>query len=405
MEDAPVADGAAVVLDAEGRRNQAKCRKCFTHGSRGFMEMKRLISRTPDAPWVANMPLQDAVKAPSLRCLQYLVDEVKVKTLNLRVQTYTPLQLSVVWGRVEVMAFLLARGADVMLDTPESVVDKARLRQQRLREAHARSGDGAEFEGFTVTRSQIEPMLEEGIVMLEVLQGVEKYGSYAAWAEHNPSHRLVKIFSPDTSCAEPRYQLVVLRALTRADKASLLPEAERKALLAEAAAHAAEVAKDEMELIDALREADFSEQTAKELRDTFRKPTVKALRAMKLTSAEIEAGLEPIVRNRRITEGEQRQFIRFVRELEVPKLAQASSAPSNASAKAATKSKAKAAPAAKAALLAAAGKGAGKNSSGYPKAQLPAKKKKAAIDSMALMFNPDLPDGAFILMVGFLRGM
>ncbi|CAK0823854.1 unnamed protein product, partial [Prorocentrum cordatum] len=224
------------------------------------------------------IPLSDAIKMDNLAILRYLVEEVKVETLNLQVEGYSPVQLAVIWGKPEILVYLLSRGGDPLLGSEYSAADMARMRQQRLREAHANSGDGAEFEGFSITRREIEPLLEEGQVILEVMEGVEAQGSFQAWAERNGRHPLVRRFSEGVVCSEPRYQLLVARELVATQRATLLSLPERAALEAEAAALEAARAKEEQPLADVLVEAGFTSSAAKELRDAFRIPTLKKLR-------------------------------------------------------------------------------------------------------------------------------
>lgn len=407
---APRANSAAEVLDAETLNHLRTCRTLSGQGAAGVVQLRRMVEETPDAPWVRRIPLTDAVMSDSISCLRYLVDEVQVDTLNARIDGYTPLQKAVIWGRLNIMVYLLSRGADLLWDGESSVVDMARLRQQRLQEALDQAGDGTEFEGFSITRSKIEPLLEEGCAMLQVLEGIESYGSYQAWAEHNGAHPLVKRYSHDIRSSEPRYQLSVLRALVLAGRASLLSRAERSALAAAEAAEAAAKAKEEQSMMDALVEAGFSAEAAKEIRDSFRIPTLKALRAAKLSTEDIEARLEAPVRQRRLKEGERRRFARYIRELEDSVVAQpaAAVAPTKAAAKGTAKSKAKGpAPAAKAALLAAMGaKGAGRSTAAKESAlkDQPAKK-STALDSIALLFHEGLPDHGFMLIIRLVFGV
>lgn len=405
-----MANAAAEVLDSETLNHLRTCRTLSGQGAAGVVQLRRKVEETPDAPWVRRIPLTDAVMSDSISCLRFLVDEVQVDTLNARIDGYTPLQKAVIWGRLNVMVYLLSRGADLLLEGGSSVVDMARLRQQRLQEALDQAGDGAEFEGFSITKTRIEPLLEEGRGMLQVLEGIESYGSYQAWAEHNGDHPLVKRYSHDIRSSEPRYQLCVLRALVLLGRASLLSRAERSALAAAEAAEAAAQAKEEQSLLDALVEAGFSADTAKEIRDAFRIPTLKALRAAKLSAEDIEARLEPTVRQRRMKEGERRRFVRYVRELEdsVAAPPAAAAAPTKATAKSTAKSKAKGPPpAAKAALLAAMGaKGAGRSTAAKESASKDQQAKKgAAMDSIALVFHEALPDNGFTLIIRFMFGV
>eukprot|EP00933_Yihiella_yeosuensis_P034450 TRINITY_DN27937_c0_g1_i1.p1 TRINITY_DN27937_c0_g1~~TRINITY_DN27937_c0_g1_i1.p1 ORF type:complete len:454 (+),score=94.75 TRINITY_DN27937_c0_g1_i1:114-1364(+) len=406
--------GSEIKLSAQDLAKIRTCVTCFDQGLKGLGQLRKEIDKEPDAKWVRYIPLNDAVKADTIPCLRYLVDDVKVETLNVKHTRYLPLELAIIWGKTEVMVFLLSRGADPMLGQESSVVDKARLRQQRLEEAHERAGDGMEFEGFSITKAQIEPLIVEGLGMLEILKGIESYGSYLLWAEQNGNHPLVKRFSGNLNFAEPRYQLAVLRALVREEKASIKSGSDRAALAAEDARKAAIAAKEEQPLIDALVEYGFSADAAKEIRDCFRLPTVKALKNAKLSAEDVDKRLEASVRTKRMTEGNGRKAARFVRELDdfiaaagnkaAPVAKAAAKAPA-----AKAKTKAAAAPKANAALLAAMGaKGAGKG--GYPtKAAAPSKEpqsKKAvgSIDGFEVMFRPDLPDDAFMHITCFIVG-
>jgi len=312
--------------------------------------------------------------------------------VNKRTKGYTPLQVAVIFGKMDILVYLLARGADPMLESASSVVDMARLRQQRLLEALERSGDGAEFEGFSVTRSEIEPMVKSGEAMVDILEGVKSYGSFSPWAKDNGHNPLVRRFSNYINFSECRYEMVLLRALVTPGRATLHSDSARAAIAAELAVKAAKKAKDEQPLFEALKEAGFLARQAKDIRDTFRTPTVISLKMAKLSDEYVESQLDVYVRSGRMSEGERRRMVRFVRDLDQPE--EPAPAPKPSAKKSA---KSKAAPAA--ALMALSAKGAGK--AGYPKAA-PAKKKASALDGIAMFFTPDLPDSAFMLVTKFL---
>ena len=61
--------------------------------------MTLIVMTAPDAPWVRQIELNGAVMAGDLSSLRYLVDEVKVKTMNVKIGGYYPLHLSIIWGR------------------------------------------------------------------------------------------------------------------------------------------------------------------------------------------------------------------------------------------------------------------------------------------------------------------
>lgn len=399
----------AVALDEQSLKQVRRCRICMGQGLNGFAELKAVVRKAREAAWISQIPLNDAVKSNCLPSLRFLLEEAKVETLNVNLDGYTPLQLAVIWGKPHIMVYLLSLGADPMLEG-DSVVEMARVRQQRLQRAFDEAGDGVEFEGVSITKNKIEPLIREGHNMVEVLEGVEAEGSFSVWAGKNSTNPLVRRFAVQVENAEPRYKLAVCRALVLAEKATLRSAAERDEVFAEEVAEAAARAKEECPLKDALIADGFSASTAKEIQDAFRQvTTVKSLKDAALSTEEIDKGLDVYVRNGRVTEGDRRKFIRFVREVEqptAPALTQASPAKSTAAGKAKAKS---AAPAAKAALLAMASKGAKAAGRGYASAKAaPAKgsgSKAAAIDGMPLLFNVDLPSSAFMLITCFLHGI
>lgn len=362
------------------------------------MELKKTVKAANGAPWIHHIPLNEGVSSDNMSCVRYLVDEIKVETMNKKFNSYTALQCSIIWGKLDIMVYLLSRGGDPMLAGGTSIVDMGRLRQQRLQSALDEAHDGAEFEGVTITKSQIRPLFQKGVEMLEVLEGVEKYGSFPAWAQSNGSHPLVKRFSSGLGFAECRYELAFLRALVLAERASLHKESVRAKIAAEHAAELAAKAKEEQPLMDALVEAGYSKKQAKDIRDTFSQPTVKALKAAQLSAEYMEKQLDVYVRQGHMSEGERRRFIRLARESEEP-----APAASKAAAKSTAKAKAKP-PAAMAALKAAGAKAAAKgNAAAKAGSGATAKAQKGGpIDSIAMLFSADLPDSVFMHTTRFL---
>lgn len=386
--------------------------KCLLYsGNNALNELMKIVNGAKQTPYVRQIPLNDAVMKDSLRCQQYLIDDVRVETINRKTKGYFPLEVAVIWGKTASMVYLLSRGADPMLGTDSSVVDMGRRRQQRLQKASIESGDGAEFEGVVITRAQIEPLLKEGRVMLEVLEGVESCGSYAAFANANPRNDLVRRCPRDMGFAESRYQFLVLRSSVLAGRATRLPAEIRAAIAAEAAAKAAALAREDQTVKEALIEAGFAELKATDINDRFRYATLRELKNAKLDQAAIESKLDSFVFQNRMVTGDVRRFVRFVRELEegvpVPAADVAASSKASSSsgaAKAAAKSKtAKPNPAA-AALLAAAKAGAKAGAKGgYPDTKQSTAKvaqPKAAVgpDGIDLLFRAELPDNAFMLI-------
>jgi len=373
--------------------------KMLTAQPGNIMQLRRLIRKSPDATWVRQISLNDAVMTGTLGSLRYLVDELKVETLNASSKGYTPLQLAVIWGQFEVLVYLLSRGGNPMLEEESSVLAMCRVRQQRLQEGWEGAEDSAEFERFNITKRKRETLLEEGVEMLKVLEGVDRYGSYLEWAKENSSHKLVKRFSANIRSAEPRYQFVLLRGLALASRASLLPMAERKAVDEQLAHEALIKAKEERPLTDALIEGGFSADVSKAIADTWRYvANLKALREAKLSNEEIEAKLDCFLHSGRMKEGERRKFTGFVRTLEEPAARAPAPKPALSKSGGYPKSKAKAS-APNAALLAAAkakaAAAAAKSGAGPAKAAA-GKKPSTAIDGLAMLFNEGMPDEAFM---------
>jgi len=380
---------------------------CCSQGEGGLIELKSMVVAAADAPWVRQIELNPAVTSANLACLRYLIEDVKVETLNTKSNSYSPLQLAVIWGHTDIVVYLLSHGADPMLGQESCVVKMARTRQQRLQEAFEQANDGIEFENVSITKGRIGPLLTEGFELLQVLDGVGSYGSFRAWAIRNSGHPLVKRFSKQIMFSERRYELVTIRALVVLGRASLRPAGERASLEARAAEEAAALARDEKTVLDALVEVGFTQVGAKAIHDSiawyYRVKTVKELRTAKLSSEDIEKSLESLVFQKILPQGDCRRFIRWARELEEPAKAVESAAPSKAPAKSAPKSKAKSGyPAASAALLAMSSKGKGKSIAAK---QQPAKssqpKKKEMMDPIGLLFHEDLPDNAFMLITCF----
>lgn len=391
-------------LDGQYSDIFSRCKSYSGAGEKGLVEMRRLVKASPDAPWVRRIRLNDAILADQIVVLRYLLDEIKVETLNASIGGYYPLQLAVIWGRIHIIVFLLSRGADPRLDSACSVVDQAKLRQHRLQDAFEKAGDGAEFEGVMITKSQIRELIDTGTEMLEILQGVEAHGSYISWAQHNCFHPLVRRFSRDIRSSKPRYDSALLRALVLSGRASLRSTEERSALREADAAKKAEQAKLQTALDEVLLAAGFTADASKSISGHLRLKTYKDLLAAELSQDQIEKDLDSLIRSRRITEGEQRKFQRFVRELdEAP--AQPAAASSSGGYKSTAKAKAKsgAAPKAKAALMAMAAKAPTKAA---PAKKAEAKPKiKGGIDPIAVLLSVDLPDSAFMNVVRFVYGV
>lgn len=307
----------------------------------------------------------------NITTLRFLVDEVGVKTLNSDCKGYTPLQMAVVWGQVDILVYLLTRGAEPNLWMKSSVVDQARRRQTRLEASLSKAEEYPD--SCNLDPQQILDLFEKGKVMLEVLEGVEAQGSYNAWAVRNRSHPLVRRFSWDLGDPEPRFRLTVLRALTLANRASLLPERE-----------VLESCEPGEALTKALGRLGLGNR-AHELQDALQAFTVPQLQQKNLTREDFDNLLRPVAL---LSDGEHRRLWRFVMELQEDQKPKAKTRATNGYV-------------AKAALLA-----------------LPRTKRKAAAeatiegvpraafaDGLQLIFHEALPDTAFVLVVSFCYGL
>lgn len=357
-------------------------------GLQGYKQLQRAVEegKVSGASWPYQIYLNNAVMTGNITTLRYLVDEVGVKTLNSDCKGYSPLQMAVVWGQLEILVYLLTRGAEPYLWTSKSVVDQTRRRQVRLQASLSKSEEHPD--SCNLDPQQILELYEKGKVMLEVLEGVEAYGSYNAWAVRHRSHPLVRRFSWDLGDPEPRLRLVVLRALILANRASLLPSSEREAL------EPSMEPKGEA-LTKALGSLGLGHR-AHELQDALQVFTVQQLREKQLTREDFDNSLRPVAL---LSDGEHRRLWRFIMELQENQQNQQQKVKSSKANGGATNTKA--------ALLAmsrpsrfvakAAQESAGGNA-GRPKMD-------GFADGLQLIFNEALPDTAFTLVVSFCHGL
>jgi len=345
-------------------------------GLTGFVLLQRKLEAAQGSPWVTQIHLNNAVKTGNITVLRYLIDEAGVQTLNREISGYTALQMAVVWGQLDIIVYLLTRGADPLLwKDGGSAADQARVRQERLHAYLERSADlPRDFSNLDPRK--VASLYEEGKVMLEVLEGVESAGSYVAWARAHRGHPLVKRFSWDLADPEPRRRLAVLRTLALLGRAALRPAAER-------AMRPAAPAEEEAEpLAQALAKLGLGSR-ARELQDALQLCSVAELREARLLREEFEARLRGVAG---VTDGQHRRLWRFVVELQQPA----------------------AAPQAKAALLSAAGRAAkAPTAAKVPTPFAPAawSPQRAQADFLDVLFHEGLPDSAFMLVTRFLLGL
>jgi len=385
-------------LSERDRQFVLTCNKMTCHDST-VATMRRKVELTRNAP-VHLIAVNGFITQPNFQILRFLCDELKVKTLSAKILRYRPLDLAIIWGLPDVVVYLLSRGADPMFHTDSSAVKKARDRQRNLQDAFDKGVDGAEYENFVITKAQIKPLLEEGLGMIKVLEGVQSHGCYRDWALANFGHPLVQRFSRAMRTAEDRYQLVLIRALVSHGRAALFSDEDRVVISEKAAAEAAKRAREERSVQDVLKDAGFDDRLARMVCDTFGVTTMKSLQQSKLPADVVEKQLEILVRQGHMVEGQRRRFARIVREVDEPVAETSKAVSSKPEPKSVAKSKAKASAApGNAALLALASKNAG-----YAKAAPKSKKSTTVVkvDAIALAFAVDLPDSSFMVITRFL---
>eukprot|EP00435_Cladocopium_sp_Y103_P028027 s1294_g6.t7 len=355
-------------------------------GLQGYKQLQRAVEegKASGASWPYQIYLNNAVMTGNITTLRYLVDEVGVKTLNSDCKGYSPLQMAVVWGQLDILVYLLTRGAEPYLWTSKSVVDQTRRRQVRLQASLSKSEEHPDT--CNLDPQQILELYEKGKVMLEVLEGVEAYGSYNAWAVRHRNHPLVRRFSWDLGDPEPRLRLAVLRALILANRAILLPSSEREAL------EPTMEPKGEA-LTKALGSLGLGHR-AHELQDALQVFTVPQLREKQLTREDFDNCLRPVAL---LSDGEHRRLWRFIMELQdqnqQQKVKSSKSNGAATNAKAALLAMSRPRPVAKAAQESPAG-----NAERAPKMD-------GFADGLQLIFNEALPDTAFTLVVSFCYGL
>jgi len=210
-------------------------------GAKADAELRKDAAGKASADWVRKIPLERAVKAGHYASsLSYLVEVVRVETVNAMSKGEAPLHVAVTWGRLDCAALLLARGgADPFLRNAkgETAAEKARVRQERLYESEMGMAPKQCSDLFRLSRCCNVPsavpdapaassMYKEGLALLEFLDGIEAAGSWLAWARSHREHALVQRYEPKIFEAEPRLQLAVLRELVLEKRAVLSPQSK-----------------------------------------------------------------------------------------------------------------------------------------------------------------------------------
>lgn len=138
-------------------------------------KQKKVGGAALPAGWQTKIPLQGAVMNSHMNTsLKYLVEEIKVD-LDAPLAGDPPIHTAVAWGRPEVVAYLLAKGADAnALDAEGLTPLAAAKRRQDLLEA----GDANQCEENGM---DIEGLREGGKALVALLQGVADENGYSSY--------------------------------------------------------------------------------------------------------------------------------------------------------------------------------------------------------------------------------
>jgi hypothetical protein len=235
------------------------------------------------AHWSRAIPLHGAVmNGHAASTLPYLVEALGAPVGGVCPRNgNTPCHTAVVWGHLNVVAYLLARGArhDAKNDNGFDLVTLCRRRQERLV-----SGSEVDRAYYTRNGVPLQALVEEGAKLTRLLEGVARAGGWDAWARPRATRsRVVALAAPWLRANELRRDLAVLRANCKGlEKLEVVPDKPRRrrrerrdkvdkrmslAGPAAAAAARATVALADLPLPEALETADLAgEQFARALR-------------------------------------------------------------------------------------------------------------------------------------------
>ena len=190
----------------------------------GLAALKRHCAQTsgkegdhPDLPvaplpdgWPRAIPLKGACMTGSMATLAYLFERGADPDLVDVVSGDTACHVAVAWGRVDAVAYLLARGArhDISDGDGLTLAGAARRRQKLLER-----GDAAFAERLRSRGMDIDALRDEGRGLVKLLDAVEARGSWRAFAVGATHRPRVARAAPWLKAAADRSSLAIARAL------------------------------------------------------------------------------------------------------------------------------------------------------------------------------------------------
>ncbi|KAJ1454515.1 hypothetical protein M885DRAFT_521796 [Pelagophyceae sp. CCMP2097] len=204
------------------RRVLEQCDYLASRGPDGLKPLRALVKLTESndggmghpvvplpASWSRGVPLHGAVMNGHLSSLKFLVEELKVRVDWQDVKTgNTAVHEAIIWGRLPEVAYLLARGASHETQNGEgwAPAPMARRRQNLLE-----SGTDEERAYYVRGGVPLQALVDEGLRLCAVLDGVVACGSFEAWAVQHLALPLVADAAPWLVARERRLEFCVLR--------------------------------------------------------------------------------------------------------------------------------------------------------------------------------------------------
>jgi len=205
------------------RRQLSTADYLASRGADGLAALRRLASETearegdgaplvalPDG-WQRAIPLKGACMNGHVATLAYLVDAHRCD-LDLidAASGDTAAHVAVAWGRVDAVAWLLARGArsDVEDETGATLAAAAKRRSRLLDR-----GDAVFAEKLRNRGMDIDALREEGTALTKMLDAVERTGGWAAFSRKFPRRPRVARAAPWLAAAADRAELAMAYSL------------------------------------------------------------------------------------------------------------------------------------------------------------------------------------------------
>jgi len=193
-----------------------------SRGADGIDALRRLASETEASDgdgqalvglpqnWHRAIPLKGACMNGHVQTLAYLVDECRVDIDLVDTHTGdTAAHVAVAWGRLDAVAWLLARGArhDIRDEADLTLAGAARRRLELLDR-----GDEAFSERLRARGMDIDALREEGAQFSKLLSAVEAAGSWTRFAARFQQRLRVRRAAPWLGAASDRAALAVAYA-------------------------------------------------------------------------------------------------------------------------------------------------------------------------------------------------